>query len=271
MTDEPKPEVLESEAAPETDSGAGAGDMNRAAFGFAFWWAVLIWLIVLFVPYTGLLWIFFIPFMIWLIFKKKPGAVYILLLSPFFLVPVFCWNMGVFGYVTGTGKMIGIGLMIGRSIDRQTRAQWTTLGCEPWGYEPMILVPNNLAIYALTAIFGPMRGAYDGPYPSPAEATEALKHSKPVEPYFDPDAVALVVELDGEKFLLTTQASRPFMKGRNDHVEAQNANAVLLGGRCLILDVTYSRQSSPESIYRMYYLLDAKTGLTLTQYNPEPC
>ena len=270
MTEAQKSEILESDVVPDAESDSGAGGGGLAAAG-GFWMALLVWLIVLLVPGAGLLGVVFVPVMIWLMYLKRPYAVWLLLFSPFFLVPVFCWNMGIFGYMSGTGKMIGIGLMTGRTIDRHTGVVWTSLGCEPWGYEPMIFIPNNLAIHTMTALLGPMRGAYDGPYPTLGEAEEALTNAKPVNPYFDPDSFELVVDLDGKGHCLNSVAVVHFLEDSSGYQQAKEAKAVLVDDRCLILDVAYSYKSSPDSIYRMYYLSDVHTGLLLCRYNPVPC
>ena len=46
------------------------------------------------------------------------------------------------------------------------------------GSEWLRETPNNLAIQILTIIFGPMRGAYTGPYPSREEAIQAVNTSR---------------------------------------------------------------------------------------------
>ena len=42
------------------------------------------------------------------------------------------------------------------------------------GHEPFTILPNNLVLRALGALFGPMPGGYDGPYPTEEEAFALL-------------------------------------------------------------------------------------------------
>jgi hypothetical protein len=43
-----------------------------------------------------------------------------------------------------------------------------------WGIEPLTQRPNNAAVSWLGSVFGPMRGAYRGPYPTKPEALALL-------------------------------------------------------------------------------------------------
>ncbi len=60
-------------------------------------------------------------------------------------------------------------------VSPRTRLQATSSGCIVFGGEWMLQRPNNLVLAVLTSVFGPMRGAYDGPYPSEGEVEMALR------------------------------------------------------------------------------------------------
>lgn len=264
MPEAPKPEILESKVGPEAESDASAGGGLDLAGGF--WMAMLVWLIVLFIPGAALFGVIFVPVMFWLMFLKRPYAVWLLLFSPFFLVPVFCWNMGVYGYVTGTGKMLCNGLMAGTHIDKHTRAEWVTLGCEIFGYEPMITGPNNAAISAMTTIFGPMRGAYVGPYPNASEAQKALESAMEVSPYFSLAHKSVVVEMYGVDFYLYPYVARHYLGTRDDSRRARKTRAALVENRCLILEVLSGGESAESAQEKDIYLFDARNGDMLCHY-----
>ncbi len=60
------------------------------------------------------------------------------------------------------------------NVDPQTRLSRTTGGCLVSGSEFLFQAPNNCTLAVLTKVFGPMRGSYDGPYPTEEQANAAL-------------------------------------------------------------------------------------------------
>lgn len=85
-------------------------------------------------------------------------------------------------YFSGSARLLSVGLpsVATFNVDRQTRFQHSSTGCMVDGSELVWQLPNNAALRLLSATFGPMRGAYDGPFPSPAESDAALAAAAPV-------------------------------------------------------------------------------------------
>lgn len=77
-----------------------------------------------------------------------------------------------YSYTTGTAYTTGVGLP-GPStynIDPETRVRGSSRGCIAYGNEWLVDLPNNATISLLSAVFGPMPGTYDGPYPTLVDA-----------------------------------------------------------------------------------------------------
>jgi hypothetical protein len=93
------------------------------------------------------------------------------------------WNFfrGIIGYLRGTATLEytgypGYGYGYGNgNLDPASRAPWGTTGCRRSGFEALTHGPNNVAIRTLGALFGPMPGSYDGPYPTSVEARRILE------------------------------------------------------------------------------------------------
>lgn len=103
---------------------------------------------------------------------------YAFLLTPL-TIPVNAFASGVLGYVTGTGVFMSYGLAREDhfNIDRRTRAPYWNGGCLVQGTEVATMVPSNVALDMMGALFGRMPFSYDGPYPDRDEAFAALDGS----------------------------------------------------------------------------------------------
>jgi hypothetical protein len=143
------------------------------------------WLVCVFLgPYVGpfIIFIFFaIPF--FLLRKKR----YVVCLLWFLLCPLsvyFAW--GVVSYWQGTAVIVFHGLpgTASLNVDPVLRCERATCGCVIRGYEWVWKVPNNSAVRLMTLLFGPMPGAYTGPYPTEEEAFEALQNAIPISPKY---------------------------------------------------------------------------------------
>jgi hypothetical protein len=83
-------------------------------------------------------------------------------------------------YCRGTASFVGVGYPgyeLG-NLDPRSRVPSTTSGCMVSGFEIFTHAPNNAAITMMATLFGPMPGAYHGPYPDREQAREALRRSK---------------------------------------------------------------------------------------------
>ena len=61
------------------------------------------------------------------------------------------------------------------NLDLASRAPSTSTGCLVSGVELFTDLPYNVALKMMGTLFGPMKGAYDGPYPSREEAWRLLE------------------------------------------------------------------------------------------------
>jgi len=90
--------------------------------------------------------------------------------------PTVFAGAAVFAYGRGAARLQTVGMpdVTLYNVDRETRYQRSSAGCIVWGNEWVHQAPNNATLRALSWLLGPMPGAYDGPYPTEAEAREAL-------------------------------------------------------------------------------------------------
>lgn len=103
----------------------------------------------------------------------------VVLASPLVVLPVFSLARGIVGYATGTGVLLVCGFpnMESTNLDPKLRCFRTSSGCRINCSEFLTQTPNNLAMELLTRVFGPMPGAYRGPYPNFDEALRTLQTS----------------------------------------------------------------------------------------------
>jgi hypothetical protein len=104
--------------------------------------------------------------------RRWRAAVACVLLSP----PVLAFALGVADYCRGRARLVSPGLpgTTSFNLDPDLRCGWATSGCLVYGNEWVTQSPNNLAVSAMTRLFGPQRGAYTGAYPTEEEAVAAV-------------------------------------------------------------------------------------------------
>lgn len=103
----------------------------------------------------------------------------LLLASPF---AVAC-GFAALSYARGVAHFWTTGLPDAtfHNVDPSTRYQSTSSGCIVNGSEWVLHLPNNATLRALHFLFGPMPGAYDGPYPSGKDIQSALASASPLD------------------------------------------------------------------------------------------
>jgi hypothetical protein len=118
------------------------------------------------------------------------AAVLCVLLSP----PVLAFALGVAAYCRGRACLAESGLpgTTFHNLDPGLRCGRATSGCIVSGNKWVTQSPNNLAVSAMTRLFGPQRGAYTGPYPTEDEALAAAA-AAPVVPVSQVILDAIVV------------------------------------------------------------------------------
>lgn len=114
-----------------------------------------------------------IAFVAWLAVRRRFKSIAVLsLTSPLLLASA----LATFNYARGTARLHTVGMPDSfDNVDPTSRYQWSSSGCLVDGSEWVINEPNNATLYSLSALFGPMPGAYSGPYPSEREAQNALR------------------------------------------------------------------------------------------------
>lgn len=227
--------------------------------------ALFIWLLCSLIRGAAGIGFVFVPLVLILAILRIRWMLLLLLISPFCIVPIVGWNMGTFGYVTGKGKLYCFGNSKEFYIDRNTRAQWASIGEAEYG-EQLLTIPNNLAIRGFTLLFGRMRGTYGGPYPSIKEAQEALKSGILVEPKIESGVFLVHLQFSDEHYALKTYAFRHFMKLRDGWIEYRNAKAIIYDGRCLLFEIVLAPVYSRESNERWIYLIDIISGKPIGLY-----
>jgi hypothetical protein len=113
-------------------------------------------------------------------FRKIRLLMFGLLLSPVF----FCFSFGVIQYSRGTAvlQLAGDPTLEPGNLDHFTRCPVSLSGDIIYGHEWVRQVPYNSAVRILSLLFGPMQGAYVGPYLTETEAMRLLRENgQPVQ------------------------------------------------------------------------------------------
>jgi len=113
---------------------------------------------------------------VWLAIRRHRAALAVLIgVSPI----GFSFVWAATSYALGTGRLwtIGYPQVELANVGPTTRLQSVSSGCMVSGGEWMIQLPNNAMLAALTFVFGPMRGTYDGPYPGDAQVDGILSNA----------------------------------------------------------------------------------------------
>ena len=144
--------------------------IDWATVGVIISWATF-WLFLL-SPFGLLAWL---AILVYLIIKKKVPKWY-LILSAWFIVPLFAFLFSTFQYFSGTACLLSIGgpkLFYG--IDRETRVESVSSGCIPIGFELFVFPANNTAIRLWTNLLGFQKGSYKGFFPTEDEAVKIIE------------------------------------------------------------------------------------------------
>jgi hypothetical protein len=116
----------------------------------------------------------------------------------------------------------------GFNIDPQLRCKRSPYFCSV-DFRVIFQHPNNAAVPMMTSLFGYMPGAYSGPYPSKAEAMEAIAtRGKPVE---CADLIADRVVLGTETYQLAAGEGRRFFRHWNLEFFQTEAGRAFLDAR----------------------------------------
>ncbi|HCN10280.1 MAG TPA: hypothetical protein DIT01_20315 [Lentisphaeria bacterium] len=125
-----------------------------------------------------------------------------LIVSPFFVLPVYSLASGTIGYFCGTARLRSYGLPGPEfwNLDREARCHRSTSGCIVTGTEVLTHTPNNAAIRTLVRAFGPTPGTFHGAYPTKRDVSELLaKSARQIgvsELQQDPRQIGLSVQSD---------------------------------------------------------------------------
>ena len=140
---------------------------------------VATWLYVVFGTPLALALVLMLGLCAWLVSLRRwrPLAV-LAMTSPFGVAAI--WAAA--SYSAGKGRLWTVGLpAVGlANVSPSSCLQTVSSGCMVSGGEWAIQLPNNAVLLVMTSLFGPMRGAYDGPYSNDAEVDEALRAAVPV-------------------------------------------------------------------------------------------
>jgi len=132
----------------------------------------------------------------------------LVLLSP----PSVAFITGVVTYTQGTATLWFMGLPGTEShiIDPETRCGLTSGGDLIGGGESLVIIPNNAAVQMMTSVFGLMKGAYDGPYPTKEEALAALNGAEPIPLE---DLLKDALKIGGQEIRLDSNVGRDLALG----------------------------------------------------------
>ncbi|MHC4717403.1 MAG: hypothetical protein ACYS5V_10570 [Planctomycetota bacterium] len=154
---------------------------------------------------------FLIPVAIGIYFVARRRWVVLAVLVLFSPISV-AFIFGAVQYARGTAELLYMGLPgTGfHNLDPQTRCGRRTGGCLVTGGEFLWSLPHNAGVRLMAALFGPMRGSYDGPYPTREEAVTALGAADPVPLE---DLLKDTVRIGGDEIRLDARVGRGLVRG----------------------------------------------------------
>lgn len=141
------------------------------------------------------------------------------------------------------------------NVDRDTRYVIHMRDCMIDEKDLVTLDPYNAALEVLSRTFGPMRGTYDGPYPTEAEAQRAVRAARPVS---EQELAQDIIVVGGRRVRL-----RPELGQRMASIPAiRKGRAVLWQGSAVIVATA---QKKP-----FLMLIDAASGKLFACYGWPP-
>jgi hypothetical protein len=192
----------------------------------------------------------------------------LVVLSP----PVTAFVTGATGYVAGRPVLWHVGLpgTEFHNLDPDTRAERATHGDLVGLFTGFTDPFNNAGVRLMAALFGPAKGAYDGPYPTEEEAKAALRDGANVS-FRDIASGAVpadgrVVNLDrgvGGELLQRCFVSGLVTAGMQEArvvAEFGGPRAVLWRDRVLVLSIPHAEASA------MLAVIDAEAGRVFAFY-----
>jgi hypothetical protein len=145
------------------------------------------------------------------------------------LMPGLSVARAVAAYFSGTAELwyTGYPSRSGFNLDPDARVFWASRGCTLPSVEPLLVhLPNNATVRLLAAVFGPMRGTFHGPYPTPEEAAELLAGGFEIGPV--PERSEWAENLDCEAVRALVQA-QPDMEERARRCALYREQTLVLG------------------------------------------
>ena len=144
-----------------------------------------------------------IPAVVYLFRRRSRLAWLTFAFAPFFALPAIYVTKGAVEYSQGTARWMGVGLMRAASVHPVYRCPRGSSGCVVNGSEFLTNDANNVGIWLMHKLRGPMPGAYGGPWPTQEEsyrrvrsATTTLARDRFLDGQFDVEGVS--VRLSGK-------------------------------------------------------------------------
>jgi len=208
-----------------------------------------------------LIWLFVFVFML---FMRGRFKLYLLFLSPWFLMPLYSFCSGVLDYTRGKATHKSYGLVRGEfyNLDPQFRVWNYSKGCMVNDSEPFTQTPNNIAIKLCTKLFGIQPGVYKGYYPNKQVVFEGLKNAQLVKfegwnSLYNSDIFCEPISFayNGENIKITTSHVEPYFKFKTD-----SARVMMFNNECIAF------QPAGDSSTRQSFLIDRKKGEIFAYY-----
>lgn len=226
------------------------------------------WVCVLMGPFCFLFSVISIATLFYFIRRRYVLVTGLFILSSPLSIPFLS---GACDYSQGTARLRDFGLpgTTFHNLDRELRCGRATSGCIVGGNEWVTQTPYNGAVRILTAVFGPMAGAYLGPYPTLAESEQALVTATPQSAsdlkrdrltigkevvYFGPGIGEILCERIGNKF--------PSFNNSNPEIQA-----TVWQQECLVLRITQENDTPGEPRAGAIVLFSRTTGRPFAYYS----
>lgn len=221
---------------------------------------VLSWLLFLLFPLSLIIEIIHLYKLLKL---HRPLAKFMLLGSSTFVVVCSGVLLAIPGYFGGSAALLASGAPGHENLDRQTRCETYAETCMPPPFLLLGRLSHDYMVRGLAACFGPLRGAYDGPYPDPATAEDYLDmRGKLIDPKTMQSGE---IDVEGRHFSLSWQLTEKILPGRVLEWETLHGGepptllAAVYENELLLIQATHRGS-------RATYLIIAKCGEHIATY-----
>ena len=215
----------------------------------------------------GTCWFLIIPISIIALFvvffklkrRKSHLTKYLILLNPFFILPLTNLGIGSTDYLQGFAKLKIVGYPTPEfaNLSHNYRLENYSLGCTFTGIEYFTAFPYNGTVKFLTSQFGYQKNSYSGIYPTKDEAIEFIKRSAKFSDSIFNDDGHLYISIGSESWLIELDKQHPLIQGTLKNEQSEFITKIeMISNECLVAQLNSE----------WLYIIELENGKIIAQY-----